>query len=192
MKVYLIRHGQTRFNALRILQGSEINEPLDEVGFEQAIELGEQLKGKGITHIFTSDLDRAYQTADLARRVMVEDSITKEAPVPITMLPGLNERSFAGAAGKRMRIVNKEHEGRSFAESLGAETDAELEERLIRTWREQIVPRCIDTDTIALVCHGGVMDTYIKHFNLPGPRAEASDPGFVHKNASVVSFDFPL
>ncbi len=65
--VYIIRHGQTRQNREKRLQGRS-DLPLDETGVEQAQLLGEQLRSQGIVfdRVISSPLLRAVQTARLA------------------------------------------------------------------------------------------------------------------------------
>lgn len=64
--IYVIRHGQTQLNSAHALQGRS-NQPLNEVGEEQAHKAGLCLAGLGITfsHAFSSPLTRAVQTARL-------------------------------------------------------------------------------------------------------------------------------
>ncbi|MCI1857221.1 MAG: histidine phosphatase family protein [Sporolactobacillus sp.] len=65
-EVYLIRHGETLFNALRRIQGIS-DSPLTAKGEERAVELGDRLKLSGITFdaVYSSDLGRARATARL-------------------------------------------------------------------------------------------------------------------------------
>lgn len=62
MKLIVVRHGQTEYNAKKLLQG-HIDGPLNEVGMAQAKELALKLKGENIDAIFSSDLERAMHTA---------------------------------------------------------------------------------------------------------------------------------
>ena len=68
MELYIIRHGQTIWNATGRLQGhTDID--LDERGRASAIELGNKLESEGITFdaIYSSPLSRAYETACIIR-----------------------------------------------------------------------------------------------------------------------------
>lgn len=64
MKLYIIRHGESEGNRQQILQGDR-DLGLTKKGEKQAEELAEQLKDKKIVAIYTSQLQRAYQTADI-------------------------------------------------------------------------------------------------------------------------------
>lgn len=62
--IYLCRHGESEYNAKKIVQG-HIDTNLTEKGINQAKALGEFLKDKDIQKIISSDLKRAYQTAKI-------------------------------------------------------------------------------------------------------------------------------
>ena len=61
MTIFLIRHGETDLNARRVLQLPET--ALSARGRDQAGRLADHLAGAGITHILSSDLARAQETA---------------------------------------------------------------------------------------------------------------------------------
>ncbi len=67
MKIYLLRHGTTDWNAARRIQG-QTDIPLDAEGERIAKLTGEALAAEGIifSHVFSSPLRRAYRTAQLA------------------------------------------------------------------------------------------------------------------------------
>jgi probable phosphoglycerate mutase len=60
-EIYLVRHGQTKWNAEGLLQGQR-DEPLNEQGEKQARQLKETLKDISFSAIYSSDLSRAIQT----------------------------------------------------------------------------------------------------------------------------------
>lgn len=60
--LYLLRHGETSFNAENRFQG-HLDIPLNETGLTQAQLLGEALADINFSAIYTSDLSRALQTA---------------------------------------------------------------------------------------------------------------------------------
>ncbi|CAG8933789.1 unnamed protein product [Penicillium salamii] len=62
--VYLVRHGETVWNAERRIQGQS-DSPLTEKGEQQAWQVGERVKHLGITHIIASDLGRTRRTAEI-------------------------------------------------------------------------------------------------------------------------------
>ena len=58
---YFLRHGQTGRNASRIFQ--DVDEPLSELGLQQAAKAAERLTGEPIRTIVCSDARRAFDTA---------------------------------------------------------------------------------------------------------------------------------
>lgn len=68
MNIYLIRHGQT-VSGLNFNEGMQCPDPaLDEMGKEQAILLGQRMQRFAIRTIYSSDLERTRQTAQILNR----------------------------------------------------------------------------------------------------------------------------
>ncbi len=63
----IARHGQTDWNAERRWQG-HADEPLNDQGRSEARALGDALRGRGIERIYSSDLIRASETAEIVAR----------------------------------------------------------------------------------------------------------------------------
>ncbi len=66
MELYVIRHGQTVWNACGKLQGN-IDIELNEKGIEAARKFGESVKDVFFDKIYSSPLKRAFHTAELIR-----------------------------------------------------------------------------------------------------------------------------
>jgi broad specificity phosphatase PhoE len=62
--IYLARHGQTDWNAQKRWQG-HADPPLNAAGREESQALGAALAGRGISHVYSSDLERARETAEI-------------------------------------------------------------------------------------------------------------------------------
>jgi len=62
--IYIIRHGQTELNSRQVLQGRS-DHPLNEAGVQQARQARDRLKVVRFSHVFTSPLIRAIQTAEI-------------------------------------------------------------------------------------------------------------------------------
>lgn len=77
----LVRHGQSTWNHERRIQG-QLDPPLSEDGRLQAARLGHRLAARRLAGFYTSDLKRAFETAEL-----VGQAIGAEA----TSMPGLRE-----------------------------------------------------------------------------------------------------
>jgi len=86
----MIRHGETDWNAAGILQGRE-DIPLNATGRQQAFELADYLKPEQWDVIFSSPLQRAYETA-----LIISDKL---AISEVYMENDLIERDYGLASG---------------------------------------------------------------------------------------------
>ncbi|MBP2169680.1 putative phosphoglycerate mutase [Erwinia toletana] len=64
LQVYLVRHGETLWNAARRIQGQS-DSALTAKGEQQASQVAERVKSLGITHVIASDLGRTRRTAEI-------------------------------------------------------------------------------------------------------------------------------
>jgi len=95
--VYIVRHPETEFNRKGIVQGwADSN--LTEKGKMIANKLGMRLKNKGIVKIYSSDLGRAMQTANI---------INKHLNVKIISKKELRERNYGMFNGKLIKVVRQ-------------------------------------------------------------------------------------
>ena len=97
MEVYLVRHGQTAMNRDGLLQGHTGYGLLPE-GVEDARRAARRLRGKGIGLIYSSDLQRARETAAVLRR-----DLGVEAPVRVSR--ALREMNYGRMNGVRDAVV---------------------------------------------------------------------------------------
>src|SRR5262249_5386083 len=88
-RLFLIRHGETEGNALRIVQRPDI--PLSQRGVMQAERLAHRLASQGIVRIVSSDYARAPAPAAHLRR---------RAGAPLPFDPLLQERTFGDLRGR--------------------------------------------------------------------------------------------
>ena len=88
----MVRHGQTEFNKLGIIQGSGINASLDETGRLQSQNFFETYKSIAFDRVYTSML------------VRTEESVSEflELGLPHTRLAGLNEIDWGTKEGKKI------------------------------------------------------------------------------------------
>lgn len=74
MKIYITRHGQTKYNKDHLMQGLT-DEPLNETGIMQAKEARETIADVTFDAVYASPLDRAITTASIIGNVKKEDVI---------------------------------------------------------------------------------------------------------------------
>ncbi|XP_027712173.1 fructose-2,6-bisphosphatase TIGAR isoform X2 [Vombatus ursinus] len=91
----IVRHGETRYNREKIIQGQRGDVPLSETGFRQAAAAGEFLSNVKFTHVFSSDLMRTKQTTAM---ILEKSRFCKEATVKYDTR--LRERKYGIVEGK--------------------------------------------------------------------------------------------
>ncbi|MEN4682443.1 2,3-diphosphoglycerate-dependent phosphoglycerate mutase GpmB [Pantoea agglomerans] len=100
LQVYLVRHGETVWNAERRIQGQS-DSPLTEKGEQQAWQVGERVKHLGITHIIASDLGRTRRTAEI---------IADACGCSVTLDPRLRELNMGGLEKRPLDGLTAEEE----------------------------------------------------------------------------------
>ncbi|NLT25854.1 MAG: histidine phosphatase family protein [Microbacteriaceae bacterium] len=93
MRIGLIRHGETDWNAQQRLQGA-MDIPLNDRGLEQAEDAARLLRGHEWARVHASTLGRARRTAEIIAEHL-------ELPAPV-LEPELVERSFGELEGMRV------------------------------------------------------------------------------------------
>lgn len=154
-RLVAIRHGETAWNAERRLQG-QLDIPLNAVGERQAARLAEALRHEGLELVVASDLGRAWCTAQ---------ALALPLGLPLTPEPGLRERAFGAMEGHTYEDIESrwpEWAARwkardpAFAAPGGGESLRDFYARCVATVER--VARAHAGQTLALVCHGGVLD----------------------------------
>src|SRR4051812_37904247 len=157
-EIFLIRHGETAWNAERRLQG-HLDIPLNEEGERQAAALARALAGESVDMIVSSDLSRAASTARAVADVL---------GLPLQTDATLRERCFGAFEG----LLYDELEARfpqAYAQWRVRDPHARYPdgERRAETFAE-FAQRAVDAVTriadmhrgkrILIVSHGGVLD----------------------------------
>ncbi|MDV5355142.1 2,3-diphosphoglycerate-dependent phosphoglycerate mutase GpmB [Enterobacter asburiae] len=101
LQVYLVRHGETHWNAERRIQGQS-DSPLTDKGETQARQVAERAKALGITHIITSDLGRTRRTAEIIADICGCD---------VTLEPRLRELNMGVLERRPLDSLTEEEEG---------------------------------------------------------------------------------
>jgi len=140
MTLLFMRHGQTEWNARRLIQG-RTDIPLNATGREQACAQAAALAGMAVDIIYASPMLRARETAEIINRVV---------DVPLCFDDRLIERCFGDCEGKPYagQLSNA-----AFIQG-GGESLAVLHERVL-CFLEEIADRHAG-QTVLVVAHGGV------------------------------------
>jgi len=98
IRLFLVRHGRTGWNKEQIFRGTK-DVPLDAVGREEALMVGERLKGEGLRAVYSSPLSRAKETAE---------AIARFYNLEVRVLPGFNDLNFGEWEGLSLAAVKKQ------------------------------------------------------------------------------------
>jgi broad specificity phosphatase PhoE len=133
----LVRHGETDWNADGRLQG-QTDRPLSDYGREQARQLAEELDDEGLEAIYSSDLSRARETAEI---------VGERLGLPVVLDPDLREKDWGNWEG--LTAVERDR-----VEFVGESTGAH-KERILRALRR--ISERHPAGRVLVVTHGGSM-----------------------------------
>jgi len=162
-ELWLIRHGETDWNRTRRLQGS-LNVGLNALGRTQADQVSQRLAvlaaDEPFDAIFSSDLDRAHDTAKPA---------AAQLGLPITLDAGLRERNYGVMQGLDRQEIDQLLPETAAAwksrdpdrEIAGGESLRAFHDRVIGTLsRIGVAHR---GQRVLIFTHGGVLDMAYRH-----------------------------
>lgn len=182
-QLIIIRHGQTHWN-LKLIRQGHLDSPLTERGVAQARALAERLRSETFSALYSSDLGRAVQTAQ-----MIADATGHK----IVTDPRLRERHlgiFQGLNGDELkeRYPEEYRLHRTMGPSYvipGGESMRQQVERNVAYFNE-IAEKHLG-ETVVVVTHGGVLSGFFRHalsIPLEAPRH------FEFTNASLNVFTY--
>lgn len=156
-QLFIVRHGETDFNRLNIVQGSGVDKEINELGRYQAQRFYEYYQQVPFQHIFTSALIRTHQS--------VESFIKKG--IKHSVLPELNEISWGDFEGKLQTpeqkalywdTVNLWNKGDLHAKITNGESPIEMQER-----QKIALSHIINAEEeLLLICmHGRAMKSFL-------------------------------
>ncbi|MCE7748334.1 MAG: histidine phosphatase family protein [Candidatus Heimdallarchaeota archaeon] len=154
MRIFLVRHGETDHNKNRIIMG-HLPTPLNETGKNQAKILAEELKGKGIQVIYSSDLVRAAETAVI---------ISSELNLPVNYTDKLREHTLGDLDGVGISELLDEMDSlKEFDDLMTKHNGEQAEDFMNRVWEEfrNIARENKEKDYVLIVTHGGCIRSII-------------------------------
>ena len=183
MEIYIVRHGQTIWNASNLLQGSADIE-LNERGRALAGETGRNLEKVPFDKIYSSPLIRAYETACLIRG---------HRNIPIIRDERLKELNFGVNEGKNFKelLADTSNPFHYFFERPAlyrapehGETLEHICERGAEFMKEVIEPQKDELERIMIVAHGAMNKAIMCHVKQHGIEEYWS--GGLQKNCGVI------
>ncbi len=155
-RIIAVRHGETSWNVDARIQG-QLDIGLNDQGQWQARRVGQALAGEPVAAIYSSDLQRAWHTAEHIARV---------AGLGVAPVRELRERHFGRFEGRTFKEIEEAwpdgaHAWRKrypdWAPPDGGETLLQLRERVQRAVCD--LAQRHTGELIVIVAHGGVLDT---------------------------------
>ncbi|MFL2999535.1 MAG: histidine phosphatase family protein [Cytophagales bacterium] len=147
MKLYIIRHAETEYNKKGIIQGSEVDSDINDVGESQANSFYEYYKDINFDKIYVSDLKRTFQTI----RRFTQNGLSYEK------LKEFNEISWGVNQGKSddledyARLIDTWLAGNLDNKFEEGESPNEMSVRLVKGFNKVLDD---DYDTVLLCIHG--------------------------------------
>ena len=147
MKLYIIRHAETEYNRKGIIQGSEVDSDINDVGESQANSFYEYYKDINFDKIYVSDLKRTFQTI----RRFTENGSSYEK------LKEFNEISWGVNQGKSddledyAKLIDTWLAGNLDNKFEEGESPNEMSVRLVKGFNKVLDD---DHDTVLLCIHG--------------------------------------
>jgi len=149
-QIIFLRHGQAKNNTERILAGRTEGVPLTEIGIKQAEETAELLKHMNISTIYSSPIERAKHTAEIAGKynsldVTIDDRLNELDMGKFTNVP--YDEIFKSHGNVFMKFYNGELE----IAHNGVETFSNVKKRVLEIV-EHVIEKHPD-ENVLLVTH---------------------------------------
>lgn len=160
MRLLLIRHGETEWNATLRYQG-HCAVPLNERGRDQARIAGERLARYGATALYASDIVRAAETATIIGTAIhcVPQTMPNLREIDVGQWEGLTPEELYRRYPDHMREFERDP---ARTVRLGGESYAQLQDRALKAL-ETIQSAHSSDDTIVAVSHGGTIRALLCH-----------------------------
>ncbi len=179
---FLFRHGQTQWNLEKRCQG-HTDIPLNETGLQEAREMAGKFSGINLEVIYSSDLKRAFQTAEI---------LSYEKRIPLLTSEKLREFSLGEAEGKTKEdliqnygielwenflSINREKDDISYPRGESRSDVYKRTMKILNTISEET-----KYTKIGIATHGGTLRNLISHLSVD---EQISTP-----NCSVFKLDY--
>ena len=149
MKIWITRHGQTRLNKARLMQGLT-DEPLNERGLEQAREARALIGDVKFDAVYTSPLKRAVMTGAVIGGVDPSEVITDKRIIEADFGPFEGKKYYLLGPAMTLYWMFPER----FPAPAGVETTASMRERAA-SFLQELEGK--DYENVLVACHGGIL-----------------------------------
>ncbi|MCF8429621.1 MAG: histidine phosphatase family protein [Bacteroidia bacterium] len=183
-KIYIIRHGETDFNRMNIVQGNGVDTDLNETGLNQGFLFYNKYKNISFDKIYVSGLTRTQQTI----QHFINDGI------PYEKLHELNEISWGEYEGKAQDFkerefyqyaVNAWNSGNYDVAVANGETPNQLQERQKKAL--EFILKNTHEKTVLVCMHGRALKSFIcLLLNVPLLNMD----NYQHQNTCLYQLDF--
>ena len=146
MTLLLIRHGETDFNAGRIVQFPDT--PLGSNGLVQAESLGRHMAGRAVSLVLSSDYQRALSTAE---------RVAAHTGAPLRTSALLRERNFGDLRGRPYADFGPLDIFAADYQPPNGESWSDFNARVDAAWREVLAISADIDGEVAVVTHGLVL-----------------------------------
>jgi broad specificity phosphatase PhoE len=156
-QILLVRHGETDWNLDRRLQGHS-DRPLNDTGREQSRALAVELADERLDAVYSSDLSRARETAEI---------VAGTHGLEVTTLEELRERHFGSWEGLSDDEIHERFPEEIANGTLGdGEPREEMDRRVLQALKRIATEH--PNGTVLVVSHGGPLRAMLRHCAVDG------------------------
>jgi probable phosphoglycerate mutase len=184
-RLILVRHGETDWNRERVPQG-HIDIPLNETGCRQARALAGRVCSWQVNALYSSDLKRAAQTAEILGEALRLSVQLREGwrEIDVGAWGGLPAAEIRARFPEEISALER---GEDISRG-GGESRASLKARVVAEF-ERMCPGHPD-ETVMIVSHGGALKALIAH--LVGLPLSGLDRISTRGNTGLSIFEFSM
>tara|TARA_Y100001960_G_scaffold264431_1_gene286917 strand:+ start:3137 stop:3814 length:678 start_codon:yes stop_codon:yes gene_type:complete len=168
MRIIFVRHGESEGNVHNKMQGRK-DYPLSEKGIEQAEKLKVRLSNNGIaiTHLYSSPLSRALQTAKIlselwGHQIVIEPGLQE---YDMGILSGISKDKISTSVPEASKYLK--HSGDEYFDKIARGNTLRIETILearirARETISKLYKKHTKSDILLCVSHGGIIQRFIE------------------------------
>ncbi|KAI0203111.1 histidine phosphatase superfamily [Astrocystis sublimbata] len=172
MRLILARHGESVDNVAKLYAGSR-DSPLTNHGRLQAKRLAEHLAKRSATtgsirHVFSSNLQRAYQTAEAIADAVGSTNANSTSPLKVVRVEEIREKDFGLSEGVKIGATRESDDNSESSKSMRIRVDRFLDQHLSPV----IDQHAAENAAVVVVAHGIILGHLLRALlvRYPGHR----------------------